>query len=271
MRGTVVEELPVTFDSNRIHHLAQALWRAEQTRKPIAALSMQYPDLSEADAYRISAARLQLRNRRTTGYKLGYTSEAMRRQMNISTPNYGVLTDDLLVCGGELPHDALIHPLVEPEIAIRLHEDLALASDHDKNSVMAARPEFMLAIEVCDTRYLTYKFAAVDNIADNSSASRYVLGTPSPISLHTDLESLSVELRIDGKTKDQGVGANALGNPLLAVAWLGNRLSLENTTLKAGDVILTGGLTRGYRVQRGQTVTVTSKASETAGVSVQFT
>lgn len=251
-----------------ILQLAQSLWRAEQAREPIAPLSTHRPDLSEADAYRIAAARLQLSTRKTTGYKLGYTSEAMRRQMNISTPNYGVLTDDMLVIGGELPYDELIHPLVEPEIAIRLQKDLPQTYKHDKDSVMAARPEFMPAIEVCDTRYLAYKFAAVDNIADNSSASRYVLGPPFPISAETDLETLNIELWIDGEMKDQGVGANALGNPLLAVAWLADRLSMENKALKAGDVILTGGLTKGYLVQRGQAVI--SQVPGIAKASVRF-
>jgi len=258
----------MALSSDFILQLAQSLWQAEQTRQPADLLSQKHPGLDEADAYRIAAAKLLLRNRKTTGYKLGYTSAAMRLQMNISSPNYGVLTEDQLVRGGELPYDELIHPLVEPEIAIRLNEDLPRADMHDRDSVLAARPEFMLAIEVCDTRYPTYQFKAVDNIADNSSAARYVLGEPASISPDSDLAALNIELWIDDELKDQGVGANALEDPLLAVAWLANRLGQESKCIQAGEVILTGGLTKGYLVQRGQRV-----ANQSAGLgaaSVRF-
>ncbi len=258
----------MALTSDQILQLAQSLWQAEQARQPTGLPSALYPELDEADAYRIAAAKLQLRTRKSTGYKLGYTSAAMRRQMDISSPNYGVLTEDQLVGGDEQPYDELIHPLVEPEIAIRLNEDLPQAARHDRNSVLAARPEFMLAIEVCDTRYPTYRFKAVDNIADNSSAARYVLGEPVPIGPDTDLGALRIELWIDDELTDRGVGANALDDPLLAVAWLADRLGQENKCIQAGDVILTGGLTKGYLVQRGQRIA--TKSAGLASASVRF-
>lgn len=238
--------------------LARTLLQAERTRQPVATLSARYPDLDEADAYRIAAAKFQLREKKRSGYKLGYTSAAMRRQMNIDTPNYGILTEDLLVADGILPHETLIHPLIEPEIAIRLGRDLAPSTRHDVQTIRAARPEYMLAIEVCDTRYTDYRFKAVDNIADNSSAARYVLGRAALLDENASLAALDVELWIDGERVDQGVGANALGDPLLAVAWLANLLGRDGSTLHAGELVLTGGLTQGYRMQAGQSVRVAS-------------
>ncbi|OVZ59804.1 hypothetical protein CDO46_23085 [Pigmentiphaga sp. NML030171] len=236
-----------------IEELAQSLVEAECSRGTIDTLSSRYPGLDEADAYAIARARLRRRRHARTGYKLGYTSAAMRRQMNIEHPNYGVLTADMVIEGGTIAFNTLIHPLVEPEIAIALGRDLA-GGGHDRNSVLAAAPLFMAAIEVCDTRYHEYRFKAVDNIADNSSAARYVLGTPMPVTTGCDLRTLAAELWIDDQLTDQGVGANALDDPLLAVAWLANRLHAEGTTLKAGEVVLTGGLTRGYLVRRGQQI-----------------
>ncbi|MEN3277601.1 MAG: hypothetical protein V7631_3391 [Massilia sp.] len=234
-----------------IEELAQSLVEAECSRGTIDTLSSRYPELDEADAYAIARARLRRRRHARTGYKLGYTSAAMRRQMNIEHPNYGVLTADMLIEGGTIAFNTLIHPLVEPEIAIALGRDLA-GGGHDRNSVLAADPLFMAAIEVCDTRYHEYRFKAVDNIADNSSAARYVLGTPMPVTTGCDLRRLAAELWIDDQLTDQGVGTNALDDPLLAVAWLANRLHAEGATFKAGEVVLTGGLTRGYLVRRGQ-------------------
>lgn len=260
----------MSLTPNLILELAQSLLDAERACQPVPTLSSRYPDLDEADAYRIAAAKFQLRKRPITGYKLGYTSAAMRRQMNISSPNYGILADDMFVAGAELAHASLIHPLVEPEIAIRLNQNLRQASNHDIHSVLAAEPEFMLAIEVCDTRYPDYQFLAVDNIADNSSASRYALGPATRVNQGSQLETLDAELWLDEDKVDHGVGENALGNPLLAVAWLANRLNQEGTTLQAGQVVLTGGLTKGYRVQQGQQVSVISRTSGVDKLVLRF-
>ena len=253
-----------------IPELAQTLLQAERTRRPVPTLSSRYPELDEEDAYRIAAAKFQARNSPRSGYKLGYTSAAMRQQMNIDAPNYGILSQDLFVGGTELAHDTLIHPLVEPEIAIRLGQDLSPRAQHDLHSVLAAGPEFMLAIEVCDSRYPNYQFKAVDNIADNSSAARYVLGPATLLGPDTRLETLEVELWIDDSRVDHGIGANALGNPLLAVAWLAKLLAQSGQTLHAGEVVLTGGLTKGYLVQAGQQVRVTSSNAAVAPVSLHF-
>jgi 2-keto-4-pentenoate hydratase len=255
------------LDPSVISELAGALLRAERERAPIDTLSERYPDLDEDDAYAIAREKLRLRQRRTVGYKLGYTSAAMRKQMNIDHPNYGVLTDDMFVGGDAISFDALIHPLVEPEIAIWLTRDL-VGAGQDRVSVLRAGPAFMPAIEVCDTRYREYKFKAVDNISDNSSGARYVLGAPRPLTGADDLRALKVELWIDDKLTDQGVGANALDDPLLAVAWLANRLHAEGRSLKAGEVVLTGGLTRGYLVQRNQAII--SRLDGSDGLKLHF-
>lgn len=258
--------MPLTV--SLINELALALSEAERQRTTIDTLSSRYPGLDEADAYAIAKARLRLRHRRTVGYKLGYTSAAMRQQMNIEHPNYGVLTDDMFIDGDAVAFDSLIHPLVEPEIAIWLGRNLP-GGGHGRESVLRAEPVFMAAIEVCDTRYHEYRFKAIDNIADNSSGARYVLGKPALVTAGCDLGTLTAELWIDDRLVDQGVGANALDDPLLAVAWLAHRLHAEGAMLKAGEVVLTGGLTRGYLVQRGQTVT--SRLARAGEAALRFT
>lgn len=248
----------MTLTVQEINHWARVLLEAERSCRPVNPISTQLPSLSEADAYQIASARLKLRNQIVTGYKLGYTSEAMRRQMNIGSPNFGVLTNDMFVSNSVLEFDELIHPLVEPEIAVRFQGDLPPLPIYDAELLWAAEPEFMLAIEVCDTRYVSYEFSAPDNIADNSSASRYVLGAPFPVTQLSDLADIQVELWISGKLQEEGKSGNAMGNPLTAVAWLANRLRMDSKALKAGDVILTGGLTKGHLVAQGQSVTVKS-------------
>ena len=117
-----------------IEACSEKLWQAELTKTPIEVLTASHADLDEQDAYAIAAATLQRRqahnNAQVVGFKLGYTSPAMRAQMNIARPNYGVLTTDHLLNheGGQLdglvPSDELMHPLVEPEITILINRKI---------------------------------------------------------------------------------------------------------------------------------------------------
>jgi 2-keto-4-pentenoate hydratase len=179
------------------------------------------------------------------GFKLGYTSAAMRRQMNVDRPNYGRLyAHTRLPNGGELDVDRLIHPLVEPEIA------LLIGADMEVEAVMPA-------LEIVDSRYTDYAFTAVDNIADNSSAARYVIGAPRSPRAAGELRNLPAALYADGAPVDEGFGRDALGDPLLAFAWLINRLARDDIEIPAGTIVLTGGLTRAHSVQHTANVRAT--------------
>jgi len=241
-------------NSLQIESCAAALRDAERTRKTINPLSASYPTLTEEHAYAIQAQTLKLRNERAVGYKLGYTSEAMRAQMNIDHPNYGILTNSARVDQVDASVDlgALIHPLVEPEIALLVGRRIE-GTGHDRNSVWSHVDAVMPAFEVVDTRYHEYKFKITDNISDNSSNARYLTGTPRSLSSVGDLRLLGVLLWTEGRCIDQGIGANALGDPLLALAWLANFLGERDHVIAAGSVILTGGLTRAYPATKNQT------------------
>lgn len=236
----------------RVHELASRLHEAWRQARPIAPLTDTAPDLTEADAYAIQDALVCLRGGRPAGYKLGFTSAAMRVQMGVDSPNYGVLLDQTYLPEAVLG-PGLIHPRVEPEIALLLERDLTGPGVTAVN-VIGATGAVFAALEVVDSRFRDYRFHARDNIADNSSAAHYVLGAPQPLSAVGDTRLIGVLLSGNGRLLDQGLGVNALGSPLAAVAWLANRLAEHGRNLPAGSVVLTGGLTRAYPIQPGDTL-----------------
>lgn len=241
------------LDTYTVNQLAAGLRLAATERRAGAPLSDTYADLTEADAYAIQAALLRLTGGARVGYKLGFTSAAMRAQMGVAHPNSGVLLADMRLEDARLPAGTLIHPRVEPEIAILLGRDLH-GAHVTPEEVAAATAAVLPAIEVVDSRYRDYRFKSVDNIADNSSAACYVLGTPRAPSELGDLRRVTVRLEIDGLLVDEGQGDAALGSPLLAVAWLVAHLSHAGEGLRAGEVVLTGGLTRAHALPAGHTV-----------------
>ncbi len=240
------------IDTETVVQLAGRLHQAAVDRLCATPLSDEFPHLDEADAYAIQDALVRLKGGVRSGYKLGFTSAAMRQQMGVDSPNSGVLLDSMRLTSPVLAAGVLIQPRVEPEIAILLKHDLdgrELTPEHVARATAAVMP----AIEVVDSRYADYRFKTVDNIADNSSAARYLLGAPRALADVDDLQLLGVQLSIDGVVVDQGLGAAALGSPLAAVAWLARHLAERGARLQAGQVILTGGLTRAHALSPGQT------------------
>lgn len=215
------------------------------------------PDLTVEEAYEISRLRIAGNGLGAIGYKLGYTSAAMRQQMGISEPNYGILLAGSIIPDGKsIPMDELIHPLVEPEITFLLGSDLS-GPDVDRDKAWEAIEAIMPSIEIVDTRYESYKFKAVDNIADNSSAARVVLGPMVKRDDAPDLRCVGVRLSQSGQTIDEGVGSNAMDDPVLALAWLANKLADTGSRLRAGELIMSGGLTRAHPAASGSVFSAT--------------
>jgi 2-keto-4-pentenoate hydratase len=231
--------------------LAERLLESKRTRTPISPLSDAHPGLAEEEAYRIQDALLAAEGDAPVGYKLGFTSRSMREQMGVDAPNYGRLTASMHVDPdvGPVRLSGLIHPRVEPEIALLVERDLAGPGLTPAAAYAAVRWAFG-ALEVVDSRYVDYRFLAVDNIADNSSAARFVLGSPVALGDARDLRLTGALLWRDGKVIARGVGADALGDPIRALVWLANRLGEVGRGVEAGSIVLTGGLTRAHSVDK---------------------
>ena len=129
-----------------VAQLAEAIWAARQAGRTLDAdATVGSPDL--ATAYAIQRALLGLRlaaGERVVGWKLGYTSEVMRRQMGIARPNIGPLTGRMLQNSGDAVHERLVQPRVEPEIGLRLQTALdARNAPVDRHTVAAALPSLV--------------------------------------------------------------------------------------------------------------------------------
>jgi 2-keto-4-pentenoate hydratase len=240
------------MDIETIRGISSRLLNAERTREPIDLITSEHPDLTEDDAYRIARTTTEDRGDPIVGFKLGFTSAAMRAQMGIDEPNFGYLTRGQ-AASSFVNIAPLIHPLIEPEIALVTGRDIH-KQGQTRETVFGAIEAACAALEIVDTRFKAYKFKALDNISDNSSTARFILGPLQPRRVIADLRLAGALLWADGQMLDSGIGANALGDPLNALAWLANTLVKRGEKLPAGSVVLTGGLTRAYRLRGGQTV-----------------
>lgn len=239
-----------------IRAAALELDRAERTRVAVPLLSTRRAGLTEDDAWGIAAARDGLRAERgevCTGYKLGWTSEAMRQALGIGQPNFGTLWAYMRVDGRVLDRARLIHPKVEPEFAFRAEAVLSGRAVTALDVTRAGR--WAVALEVVDPRWTSYDFDWLDNTADGSSAAAYVLGDFRRARVELHRARLTMEA---GDVSREGTGAATMGSPAEAVAYLVRQLHERGTALQPGMVVLTGGITAPVDLTAGLLVRVTS-------------
>jgi 2-keto-4-pentenoate hydratase len=231
---------------------ARSLRSARRAGRTLDVPLSRSPGLSLADAYRIQDQMTALRladGERLAGWKLGYTSAVMRAQMGIEAPNFGPLTDAMLLGSPTVLPAGALQPRVEPEIGLRLGRPLRAPCSAD--DVLAACDATLACLEIVDSVWSGYRFTLEDNTADGSSAAWVAVGPPLPVS---DLAVLPVELSVDGEVVERGTGAAASGHPALGVVWLAEQLARRGQALEPGDLVITGGLTSAHPLEPGHSI-----------------
>jgi 2-keto-4-pentenoate hydratase len=208
--------------------------------------------LTMEDAYAIqsivTAARLE-RGERVVGWKLGYTSVVMREQMGVAEANHGPLTDAMLLADGADVSGRFTQPRVEPEVALRFGRQVPAGAD--RAAVLDAVASAHAALEVVDSVWTNYRFRIEDNTADGSSAAGVVLGPQIRLDRIADVR---VSLLVDGEVVGIGHGRDASGHPADGVVWLVEQLGASGVRLRAGDIVITGGLTSAVALTEGSEI-----------------
>jgi len=231
---------------------AARIFAAHSSRETLSPITDRAA-LTLDDAYAIQTLLTQARlNRgeRLIGWKLGYMSLAMRLQMRVESPNFGPLTDAMVLESGSAVPDTMTQPRVEPEIALRFERDVPWGADRD--AVLRCVGSADASLEVVDSVWTDYRFTLEDNTADGSSAAGVVMGPALPLDA---IEHAQVAMWVDGTPAGSGVGSDAGGHPADGVVWLVQQLSAIGHRLRAGDIVLTGGITRAAPLRPGSIIT----------------
>jgi 2-keto-4-pentenoate hydratase len=145
---------------------------------------------------------------------------------------------------------------VECEIAVRLARDLPPSqAPFTADTVAQAIEAYLPAIEIVDDRYADWQtLGAPTLVADDFFAAGCVLGKPVARSAAPDLIELVGRAVINGVEVGQGTGADVLGHPHHALAWLANHLAAGGKGLRAGEIVLTGSLVKTVWLKAGDSV-----------------
>jgi 2-oxo-3-hexenedioate decarboxylase/2-keto-4-pentenoate hydratase len=260
---------------NKTVAAAEIIASARRSRAPLQPLAADIAPQGEAEGYRIQDAvhgLLAADFGARAGYKIGCTSKVMQEYLDIPHPcGGGVFASGVHDSGVSLSTKDFVRAGVECEIAVRLARDLVLTEAPFTAEWVAESIEaYLPAIEIVDDRYVDWQtMGAPTLIADDFFAAACVLGKPVARTAAPDLLKVIGRALINGKEAGQGTGADVLGHPHHALAWLANHLAASGQGLRAGEIVLTGSLVKTIWLKAGDSVVMELQGLGT--VSASFT
>lgn len=246
----------MVLTSDRIDELAAVLRTAEATAVPVPPVRAAVPELSIEDGYSIQnrnrAIRLEA-GEHIVGHKIGLTSVAIQQQLGVDQPDYGFITNTMVVPdGGSLATAGLIAPRLEPEFAFRIGH--ALSADATIEDLRAAIDAVAVAGEIIDSRIANWDITLGDTIADNASSARIVLGAWRNVEpgLLESLPTTDARLLRDAGVVSEGPGSAVLGDPVVSAHWLVQALGSYGEALEAGAIVLAGAVSAAVDLTPGR-------------------
>jgi 2-keto-4-pentenoate hydratase len=219
------------------------VWDCWQNGRRLTSIPEEIRPRTREEGYAVQALLEERSASPLFGWKIAATSIAGQKHINVTGPLAGrLLREKAFESGASLPFGVNHMKVAEAEFAFRMGRDLPpRPQPYSVDEVLAAVETLHPAIEVPDSRFDDFTIVGAPQlIADNACAHQFVLGPAAS----ADWRALDlVEHRAIGTAGEltrEGKGANVLGDPRLALAWLANELSGLGLTLKAGEVVTTG-------------------------------
>ena len=223
---------------------ATLLGEARLAARPIPKLGEQDRPADLSEGYAVQAALHEIlgASDMLSGWKIGATTRSMQRYLGVDGPAYGrMLSRNTHRSGAVLDNADFVNPGIECEIAIRIGRN---ADDplYDRETASDLVDRILPAIEIVENRYGDFLARGAPTlVADDFFHKACVLGsgTARPV----NLAAVTGRVLIDGTERGRGIGADVMGHPLEAVAWLANTLRAQGRTLREGEIVLTGSIT----------------------------
>ena len=239
---------------------SQLLIRHWQGGTTLEELPLALRPQTRAEAYLIQAHLDSLSTKPLFGWKIAATSLAGQKHIAVDGPLAGRLLAEMVYqAGATLTLGANRMRVAEVEFAFRMSRDLPpRAEPYGQDEVLAAVAALHLAIEVPDSRYTDFTLVGAPQlIADNACGHQFVLGPEAPpLWRSLDLATHRLTGRVGARLEREGIGANVLGDPRIALVWLANELSQHGLTLARNQIVTTGTCVVPMEIAPGDSVSV---------------
>jgi 2-keto-4-pentenoate hydratase len=249
----------------RTRSAADLLWDCWNQGRRLTSIPEEIRPRTREEGYAVQALLEERTAKPLFGWKIAATSQAGQAHINVTGPLAGCLLEEKVIdlsrrrgeaAKAELQFGVNHMKVAEAEFAFRIGRDLPPRPEpYSVNEVLAAVSTLHPAIEVPDSRFDDFTIVGAPQlIADNACAHQFVLGPATT----ADWRALDlVEHRAVGTAGEltrEGKGANVLGDPRVALAWLANELSGLGLMVKAGEVVTTGTCLVPLPIQPGSAI-----------------
>ena len=191
------------------------------------------------------------------GYKIALTTPVMQQLLGFDRPCIGpIFENSIHESPAALQFNEFGRPGVECETAVRLSADLD-AGPYDRDSVGEAVAACMAAIEIVDDQNADYDVIDAHTlIASGAWNGGCVLSSPFEEWRDLDLREIAGTLVINGEEIETGKGADVMGHPFEALAFVANTLVGQGRPLLRGMIVMTGSVVSTKWPDQGDEVTV---------------
>jgi 2-oxo-3-hexenedioate decarboxylase len=264
--------------------VADGLMRAFHTASTLPPMTAHDPDFDLDAAYQVLA---EIERRRIEagwvpkGRKIGFTNTTIWELYGVDKPMWARVWDRTvhMIPDGRasLELAPFVQPRLEPEIAFKLRTPLPVSTDA---RVMLEAVEWMApSYEVVQCHFPDWKFKIADCSASCGLHGALFVGEQRALTdadrdaLVTQLPAVEVTLARNGEIVDRGTGANVLGSPALALAYLAQVIDAQPDAppLTAGEILTTGTITNAAAVVPGETYTSDYGELGLGGLTISFT
>lgn len=224
---------------------AEAILEARRARRILAPLGSIAPQTVEAGYAVQKEVALRLGGLPPAGFKIGATTRQMQTYLGLPGPSAGFMPKaGLRASPASARYADFLNPGAECEVAIRLAHDIA-PGPCTRDEAAAAVGDVFAALEIVENRYVDLvKLGTPTMIADQVFHAGGVLAAPVADWRKVDLAATRGRLSVDGQVRGEGVGADLLGHPFEALAWLAASAGAAAFGgLRAGQVVLLGSVT----------------------------
>src|SRR5215471_1358151 len=230
--------------------VVQRLVKSRSVHEVAPPLSESAPDFTLDQGYAIQRAlerALCEKGDRVVGWKAGFTNATLQESYGVREPVLGFLLGSGAFSSGDaVPLSRFVSVGLEVEVGFVMGADLA-GPGVTASSAMLAVAGAIPCFELIDFR-LSGKPKGMDVVADGVYANAMVLGGPL-----TPVQGL--DLALEGVVYEEN--GEVMGNPLNSLAWLANALGRLGGRLRAGDLVLTGSISKVFRPKAGDAVRAT--------------
>lgn len=230
------------------------------------------------DGYQVYAGldrRFRERGYQVVGRKIGFTNQVLWEEFDIHTPIWAYVYDqtcEMADSGRAVVNlDRMLTPRLEPELVLKVNDRIQEVDNHPE-ALIEAVDWVAIGFELVECHYANWEFRVADALADGVLHCKLIVGPQLRLDAASrgqvceQLESCRVQLHRGSELIASGVGRNALGSPLKALAYLRQVLDSQGWAepLQGGELITTGSLTSVPFIKPGEEWSV-----EVSGLALQ--